>query len=84
MVLFLRASCCFPSEKKTRSIPPLDILGHRQRSTLSNNPLDNLGHRQRSILSNKPLDKLANAFQYTSKYDVAVHTGHPLFSLELG
>ena len=24
MVLFLRASCCFPAEKKTRSIPPPD------------------------------------------------------------
>jgi hypothetical protein len=26
MVLFLRASCCFPAEKKTRSIPPPDSL----------------------------------------------------------
>jgi hypothetical protein len=24
MVLFLRVSCCFPAEKKTRSIPPPD------------------------------------------------------------
>ncbi len=69
MVLFLRVSCCFPSEKThhdslrlSRQDPVsgpdiLDIDRALFFRTEQDTWLDKLGHRQRSILSNKTLDK---------------------------